>query len=76
MNLLTVKPANLTQINKRNNGTFPFWTVYRVIDGREDMKGHGDRDMPFGGRSLVPNQGVVLPPRAKCEAVSSSSCII
>jgi mono/diheme cytochrome c family protein len=49
MNLLTVKPADLTQITKRNNGTFPFWKVYRVIDGREDIKGHGDRDMPIWG---------------------------
>ena len=49
MNLLTVKPADLTQISKRNNGTFPFWKTYRVIDGREDVKGHGDRDMPIWG---------------------------
>lgn len=49
MNLLTVKPADLTQISKRNNGTFPFWKTYRVIDGREEIKGHGDRDMPIWG---------------------------
>ena len=47
MNLLTVKPADLTQISKRNNGTFPFWKTYRVVDGREDIKGHGSRDMPI-----------------------------
>jgi hypothetical protein len=39
----------LTQISKRNNGTFPFWKIYRVIDGREETKGHGDRDMPIWG---------------------------
>jgi mono/diheme cytochrome c family protein len=49
MNLLTVKPSDLTQISKRNNGTFPFWKTYRVIDGREDIKGHGNRDMPIWG---------------------------
>lgn len=49
MNLLTVKPADLTQINKRNNGTFPFWKTYRVVDGREEIKGHGSRDMPIWG---------------------------
>ena len=49
MNLLTVKPADLTQISKRNNGTFPFWKTYRVVDGREDIKGHGSRDMPIWG---------------------------
>ncbi len=57
MNLLTVKPADLTQINKRNKGTFPFWTIYRVIDGREDMKGHGDRDMPILGAQFRAESG-------------------
>jgi mono/diheme cytochrome c family protein len=49
MNLLTVKPADLTQISKRSNGAFPFWKTYRVIDGREEIKGHGSRDMPIWG---------------------------
>lgn len=57
MNLLTVKPADLTQINKWNKGTFPFWTIYRVIDGREDMKGHGDRDMPIWGAQFRAETG-------------------
>lgn len=48
-NLLTVKPADLTAISKKNNGTFPFWRVYSIIDGREDVKGHGSRDMPIWG---------------------------
>lgn len=47
--MLTVKPADLTQISKNNGGNFPFWRVYRVIDGREDVKGHGTRDMPLWG---------------------------
>jgi mono/diheme cytochrome c family protein len=49
MNLLTIKPADLTQISKRNNGTFPFWKTYRIVDGREEIKGHGKRDMPVWG---------------------------
>ena len=49
MNLLTVKPADLTQINKRSDGTFPFWRIYRVIDGREETKGHGTSEMPIWG---------------------------
>jgi mono/diheme cytochrome c family protein len=48
-NLLTVKPTDLTQISKRSDGTFPFWRIYRVIDGREDIKGHGTREMPIWG---------------------------
>jgi mono/diheme cytochrome c family protein len=50
MNLLTVKPADLTQLSKNNNGTFPFWRTYRVIDGREEIKGHGTSDMPIWGQ--------------------------
>jgi mono/diheme cytochrome c family protein len=49
-NLLTVKPADLTQLSKNNNETFPFWRTYRVIDGREEIKGHGTRDMPIWGQ--------------------------
>jgi mono/diheme cytochrome c family protein len=48
-NLLTIKPADLTMISKKNNGTFPFWRTYNVIDGRENVKGHGDREMPIWG---------------------------
>jgi len=52
MNLLTVKPTDLTQLSKKNDGTFPFWRVYRVIDGREEIKGHGTRDMPLWGQEF------------------------
>lgn len=48
-NLLTVKPADLTQISKNNNGAFPFWRMYRVIDGRDEVRAHGTRDMPIWG---------------------------
>ena len=50
-NLLTVKPADLTQLSKKNNGTFPFWRTYRVIDGREEIKGHADlgAGISYGG---------------------------
>lgn len=47
--MLTVKPADLTQLSKRNNNQFPFWRVYQTIDGREDVPGHGSREMPVWG---------------------------
>ncbi len=48
---LTVEPSDLTQSAKKNGGRFPFWQVYRIIDGREEVKGHGTREMPvWGGR--------------------------
>lgn len=47
--LLTFKPADLTQLRKTNKGEFPFWRVYRAIDGRELVRGHGSREMPLWG---------------------------
>jgi mono/diheme cytochrome c family protein len=47
--LLVVPAPDLTQLSKRNNGHFPFWQMYRVIDGREAVKGHGEREMPMWG---------------------------
>jgi len=42
-------PADLTQLSKRNGGEFPFWRVYRMIDGREAIAEHGPREMPAWG---------------------------
>jgi len=56
-NLLTVKPTDLTQLSKRNKGQFPFWQVYRIIDGREEVKGHGTRDMPIWGEVFTEQEG-------------------
>ena len=56
-NLLTVKPSDLTMISKKNDGTFPFWRVYNVIDGREDVKGHGSREMPIWGTEFRAQAG-------------------
>jgi mono/diheme cytochrome c family protein len=46
---LTLKPANLTQISNKNGGKFPFWQVYRTIDGRDEVRGHGISQMPVWG---------------------------
>lgn len=42
------KPANLTEIAKRNGGLYPGDFVFRVIDGREKLKGRS-HDMPVWG---------------------------
>lgn len=47
--MLKKVPADLTQIAKKNDGEFPFWPTYRMIDGREPIDGHGGRDMPIWG---------------------------
>jgi mono/diheme cytochrome c family protein len=43
------KPSNLTEILKRNNGVFPADKVFRIIDGRTKVAGHGGTDMPVWG---------------------------
>lgn len=47
--LLVFKPTNLTQLRKQNKGEFPFWRVYRAIDGRDLVRGHSSREMPLWG---------------------------
>jgi mono/diheme cytochrome c family protein len=46
---LTLPPANLRHLAQRSGGKFPFWEVYRVIEGRGVVPGHGSRDMPIWG---------------------------
>lgn len=41
--------ADLTIIQKNNNGVFPFDRVYEVIDGRRALAAHGPSDMPVWG---------------------------
>jgi mono/diheme cytochrome c family protein len=48
-NLLTEKPADLTQLAKNNAGKFPGIKVMRDIDGRDTVRAHGTSDMPVWG---------------------------
>jgi mono/diheme cytochrome c family protein len=57
LNLLTVRPPDLTQLSKKHQGQFPFWQVYRIIDGREEVRGHGTRDMPIWGEVFRQPEG-------------------
>ena len=43
------RPADLTEIARRNKGVFPRDQVYRIIDGRQPVKGHGGANMPVWG---------------------------
>lgn len=46
---LRVVPPDLTLLAKRSGGAYPTEQVYRVIDGRTSVKGHGGPDMPVWG---------------------------
>ena len=51
---LKVHPSDLTVLAKKNKGVFPVNSVYRIIDGRDPVSGHGTRDMPIWGYRFVP----------------------
>ncbi len=50
--LFDPKPSNLTLLSRKNDGFFPFGTVFDTIDGRTEVPAHGPRDMPVWGEAL------------------------
>lgn len=54
---LTIKPADLTLLAKKNNGTFPFREVFQSIDGRAGIKAHGVGPMPIWGDRYTAQSG-------------------
>ena len=49
-NLLSVPPTDLTTLAKRSNdGQFPASDLAEVIDGRRNIRAHGDPEMPVWG---------------------------
>jgi mono/diheme cytochrome c family protein len=60
---LKKRPADLTQLARKNNGTFPEIQVARFIKGDDVVAAHGARDMPMWGsvlQSLSPNDKEVV----------------
>ena len=46
---LKKRPADLTQLSRKNNGKFPKVRVGNVIQGNDIVASHGSRDMPIWG---------------------------
>jgi mono/diheme cytochrome c family protein len=44
---LKVRPANLTQLARRNGGVFPRAKVVAIVTGETPIAAHGTRDMPI-----------------------------
>jgi len=51
--LLKTRASDLTVLSKNNGGVFPVARLYDVIDGRQAVKAHGERDMPIWGRAFI-----------------------
>ena len=47
---LQLSMPDITILARRNGGVFPAVHVYSVIDGREEVRAHGTRDMPIWGK--------------------------
>ncbi len=50
--LLKVRPADLTRLAEANGGKFDREKVRSAIDGREEVRGHGQSDMPVWGEAF------------------------
>ena len=48
-NELEYVPPDLTLIAQRAGGEFPAEQVFRIVDGRDPVKGHGGPEMPIWG---------------------------
>lgn len=69
--LLLVRPADLTRIRERHGGEFPASWVYRVIDGRNEIRPHGGSGMPIWGDRYRADalRGLPLPLNVGADAV-------
>ena len=46
---LNTAPSDLTVLQKNNGGIFPVNQLYKMIDGTEEVRIHGPREMPTWG---------------------------
>ncbi len=54
-------PTDLTQIARKNSGTFPEERILRVLKGTDSVTAHGSQDMPMWGaifNNMNPNPNV------------------
>jgi mono/diheme cytochrome c family protein len=55
---LNIEPTDLTRIAQQNDGIFPHARIFRIIDGRETVRAHGETNMPVWGYSFGAGAGV------------------
>lgn len=47
--MLTIPVADLTTLSKNNEGNFPYYDVYLIVDGRDQIRSHELMNMPMWG---------------------------
>jgi mono/diheme cytochrome c family protein len=50
---LRFAPPDLRKLARRNKGRFDSEKAYRMIDGRDALRGHGGADMPVWGDAFL-----------------------
>jgi hypothetical protein len=55
---LKTTPPDLTTLSKKNGGVFPLSRVYETIDGRQEIRSHGTREMPIWGYRYMPSPNI------------------
>jgi mono/diheme cytochrome c family protein len=55
--ILKTAPPDLTTLATRNHGVFPVDRIYAVIDGRDEVRAHGSREMPAWGDRYTAESG-------------------
>jgi mono/diheme cytochrome c family protein len=58
---LNPKPADLTQLARKNGGTFPAAEVKASIDGRRRVAAHGSSSMPVWGTVFAAEKSYARP---------------
>ncbi len=51
--MFKVRVPTLTDLARRNDGVFPFLDVFHIVDGRSEVRGHGNPMPIFGNRYRV-----------------------
>lgn len=62
---MTPRPPDLTVLAKNNGGTFPTMRIIGIIDGREAVRAHGDREMPVWGEVFTQERSQATDARAQ-----------
>ena len=62
---LRVAPPDLTKLSRKNGGKYPFDKVYRIVDGRDPVSGHGGGDMPVWGDTFLDSRDGYSPEKVK-----------
>jgi mono/diheme cytochrome c family protein len=57
---LNIPPSDLTEIKREGITSFSYEEVYKTIDGRKAVKGHGIKEMPIWGDAFAGRRAILI----------------